>query len=95
MAEATDSAKLHNKALFENLKNLEKHSKGFMYSYFDVYTATSDRMDNPLICVFEVFYKGKLDRNKNFEDRGYDSSLSLCSVSMLRSFLNSSIVFVD
>ena len=39
--------KLHNKALYESLQSLERELKGFTYSHFDLYTAVSERMENP------------------------------------------------
>ncbi|KAL8122743.1 GDSL lipase-like isoform X2 [Apium graveolens] len=37
----------HNKAVSDNLEKLEKHLKGFMYSFFDFYNTFKDRMVNP------------------------------------------------
>lgn len=39
--------KLHNKALYKSLQSLERDLKGFTYSLFDLYTAVSERMQNP------------------------------------------------
>ncbi|KAJ9691837.1 hypothetical protein PVL29_011113 [Vitis rotundifolia] len=45
--EASEQAKLHNKALSKVLQKLESKLKGFKYSMFDFYTTFEDRMNNP------------------------------------------------
>ncbi|XP_058007477.1 GDSL esterase/lipase 1-like isoform X3 [Hevea brasiliensis] len=47
MKEATVLAKLHNKALSNVLKKLQKELQGFKYSVFDFYTSTTDRIKHP------------------------------------------------
>ncbi|KAM7483936.1 hypothetical protein LguiB_008519 [Lonicera macranthoides] len=39
--------KLHNKALYKSLQSLERELKEFSYSHFDLYTAVTERMENP------------------------------------------------
>ena len=45
--EASEQAKLHNKALSKVLQKLESKLKGFKYSMFDFYSTFEDRMENP------------------------------------------------
>ena len=45
--EASEQAKLHNKAMSKVLHKLQNKLEGFKYSMFDVYTTFEERMDNP------------------------------------------------
>nr|GMC89239.1 GDSL esterase/lipase 1-like [Ipomoea batatas] len=47
LKELNDWAKKHNKALPKKLSKLEKTLKGFKYSYFDLFTAATNVIDNP------------------------------------------------
>ncbi|XP_050232248.1 GDSL esterase/lipase 1-like isoform X1 [Mercurialis annua] len=46
--EASTQMQLHNKALPKTLKDLKKELGGFKYSIFDLYTSTSERVNDPL-----------------------------------------------
>lgn len=45
--EASEKAKLHNKALSKILQKLQNKLEGFKYSMFDSYSTLEERMDNP------------------------------------------------
>ena len=47
MEEATEVAKLHNKALSKILQDLESKLKGFKYSFSNFYALLEERMNNP------------------------------------------------
>ncbi|XP_021688461.2 GDSL esterase/lipase 2 [Hevea brasiliensis] len=47
MEEVTALAELHNKALYNELKELQRELPGFKYSNFDFYTSASERIEHP------------------------------------------------
>ncbi|EEF29145.1 zinc finger protein, putative [Ricinus communis] len=81
MEEVTVLAKSHNKALSKALEKLEKELKGFKYSYFDFYTSTNDRANNPSkygfkegkeACCGSGPYKGILSCGRNAAIKEYE-----------------------